>query len=184
MEITFWNAIKDPKSKEQLQTYLDRYPRGNFSGLARVKIEQLEKRLPGAQASPAAKLTDDLARDLQAELKRVGCDPGNVDGVWSDKAKRALAEFARLSKVTLPNEGATSEALQAVLRQKGRICGIQCGPHEIEKDGRCVARVKPGPTRARVSEETRRRPEVASEHKSKCWRPHGVGANYPLVCPQ
>ena len=121
---------------------------------------------------------------LLAERVTPGCDPGDVDGVWSDKAKRALAEFAHLSKVTLPNEGATSEALQAVLRQKGRICGIQCGPHEIEKDGRCVARVKPGPTRARVSEETRRRPEAASEHKSKCWRPHGVGANYPLVCPQ
>jgi Caspase domain len=146
MEISFWNSIKDAKSKELLQTYLGRYPRGNFSGLAKVMIEQLEKRLPEAQTSPAAKPTDDradqdkLVRALQTELKRVGCDPGNVDGVWDDKAKRALAEFARLSKVALPTEAPTSEALQAALGQKDRICALQCGPHETEKSGRCVAR--------------------------------------------
>jgi hypothetical protein len=147
-------------------------------------IEQLEKRLPGAQASPATKPTDDradqdkLARALQAELKRVGCDPGNVDGVWDDKAKRALAEFARLSKVALANEAPTSEALQAVLGQKDRICALQCGPHETERGGRCVARVKPAPTRATAS-----RREAASEQKSKCWTPHGVGAIVRRVCP-
>jgi hypothetical protein len=143
----------------------------------------------GSLSSPATKPTDDradqdkLARALQAELKRVGCDPGNVDGVWDDKAKRALAEFARLSKVALANEAPTSEALLAVLGQKDRICALQCGPHETEKGGRCVARAKPAPTRA--SEETRRGPEAASEHKCKCWSPNGVvGANFPRVCPQ
>ena len=34
MEVTFWNAVKDSKSKDLLQTYLDRYPSGNFAGLA------------------------------------------------------------------------------------------------------------------------------------------------------
>ena len=124
-----------------------------------------------------------LARALQTELRRVGCDPGNVDGVWSDKAKRALAEFARLSKMALPNEAPTSEALLIVLGQKDRICVVQCGPHETEKGGRCVARGKPAPIRA--SGEPRRKPEAASEHKSKCWSPNGVvGANFPRVCPQ
>jgi hypothetical protein len=43
MEITFWNAVKDAKSKGLLQTYLDRYPTGNFAGLAKFLIEQLDK---------------------------------------------------------------------------------------------------------------------------------------------
>ena len=38
-----------------------------------------------------------LARALQTELKRVGCDPGNVDGVWGDKAKRVLGLSLRAS---------------------------------------------------------------------------------------
>jgi uncharacterized caspase-like protein len=63
-----------------------------------------------------------LARALQTELKRVGCDPGELDGVWGAKAKNALADFARLAKRTLPSDAPSSEALQAVLSQKGRIC--------------------------------------------------------------
>src|SRR5262245_48933116 len=41
MELAFWNAVKDTKSKALLQSYLDRYPAGNFAGLATVLIEQL-----------------------------------------------------------------------------------------------------------------------------------------------
>jgi hypothetical protein len=63
-----------------------------------------------------------LVRALQTELKRVGCDPGEVDSVWGDKAKAALGEFARVTNVTLPSDAPSAEALQAVLAQKGRIC--------------------------------------------------------------
>jgi hypothetical protein len=250
MEITFWNAVKDTKSKDLLQTYLDRYPAGNFAGLTKVLIEQLDKeqnatrlaaerdtearaaeaartaaetkqaeelrkadelrraeekkrteaaqraeaearveaqrandairkaevdrlaalkeaddarreadaaraeqqRLaklaaevtaaqkpatvvaalpPGEQAPAAAKQADDLiadqvklARALQTELKRVGCDPGSVDGVWGERAKAALTQFARIAKLKVPSDAPSSEALQEVLRQKNRICTL------------------------------------------------------------
>src|SRR5215813_9644913 len=152
MEITFWNAVKDAKSKELLQSYLDRYPAGNFARLAKVLIEQLDKernatrveaerdaqgKLAEATRVPTApvitKETADAAeqakliRALQTELKRVGCDPGNVDGVWGDKAKGALAEFTRVAKVTLPSDGPSPDALQAVLGQKGSVCPKQAG---------------------------------------------------------
>jgi hypothetical protein len=39
-----------------------------------------------------------------AELKRVGCDPGETDSVWGVKAKAALANFARLTKKKLPSD--------------------------------------------------------------------------------
>jgi uncharacterized caspase-like protein len=51
----------------------------------------------------------------------------------------------------------------------------------VKKTGRIKGR---GPTRATVSEETRHRPEAASESKSGCWSPHGVGAIHQKVCPE
>jgi uncharacterized caspase-like protein len=43
MEIAFWNAVKDSKAPEQLQAYIDRFPKGTFAGLARVLIDQAER---------------------------------------------------------------------------------------------------------------------------------------------
>jgi hypothetical protein len=99
---------------------------------------------PGAEALATAKRTDDTAAEqaklvhaLQTELKRVGCDPGEVDGVWGDKAKAALGEFGRLAKVTLLSDAPSAEVLQAVLGEKGRICPAV--PKVIQKPTRRVA---------------------------------------------
>src|SRR5262249_33979377 len=43
MEIAFWNAVKDSKSPAVLKTYLDRFPKGTFAGLARVLMEEADK---------------------------------------------------------------------------------------------------------------------------------------------
>ena len=247
MEIAFWNAVKDAKSSDLLKTYLERYPTGNFAGLAKVLIGQLDKeqnatrlaaerdtqaqlaeavriaaeakhteelrkadalrqaeeayrtealqrahaearaeaqraqeamrkaeadRLAALKAAEGARREADiaraeqqrlamlaakaevakqdapsvavsplvpqgpadskpvedapeqakLARALQTELRRVGCNPGAIDGVWGEKGKGALREFARASKITLQSDAPSSDALQAVLGQKGRIC--------------------------------------------------------------
>jgi hypothetical protein len=94
----------------------------------------------------AETLADDptaLARALRSELKRVGCDPGDLDGVWGAKAKDALANFARLTNKTLPSDTPTSEALQAVLGQKGRICA------PLKRDGPRAATAKDLPRAAK-----------------------------------
>src|SRR5262245_6044275 len=64
----------------------------------------------------------DLTRTLQAELKRVGCDPGGVDGRWGAKAIDALKDFSRAAKVPLTVDIPTEEALRAVTANKGRVC--------------------------------------------------------------
>ena len=155
MEIAFWNAIKASKSPALLQTYLDRFPGGTFSGLARVMIDQLRKEESAASAvgPRAASLSVDaqptptnplaLARALQTELKRVGCDPGSVEGNWGTKSKQALGKFVRLSKLSVPTDQPTEVALQAVSGQKGRICLLECGRGEAEVNGTCVAKARP-----------------------------------------
>lgn len=47
-EITFWNSVKDSKNPAELKAYLDKYPSGNFSSLAKIRLDTLE-------AKPAAK---------------------------------------------------------------------------------------------------------------------------------
>jgi hypothetical protein len=183
MEIAFWNAVKDSKSPVVLKTYLDRFPRGTFAGLARVLMDEADRggraAAPpdtgsttgsGAAAPPPAAVSKDpraLARALQTELKRVGCDPGAVDGNWGRKAEEALSEFARQTKVTLTRE-ASQEALQAVAGQHSRVCALICGAGEMERDGKCVAKAAPARRKPQVVETTT--PKKKKESGSgMCW---------------
>jgi len=185
MEIALWNAVKDSKSSAVLQTYLDRFPSGTFAGLARVLIEQLAREAgraapgprvatlppPGVPPMPEARATNPLAlaRALQTELRRVGCEPGSTSGEWDEASRVALRKFVRLSRIVVPTEAPTDVGLQAVAGQKGRICPLECGRGEVVADGRCVARSQ---TRRKVAEPRRPRPRFRV-----CLRRHGV-----LVC--
>jgi hypothetical protein len=267
MEISFWNVVKDAKSKDLLQTYLNRYPAGNFAELAKVLIEQLDREqnatrlagerdtqarlaeaariaagakqadesrkadalrraeeenrtealqraeaearaeaqrandamrkaeadrlvalkqaeearreadaaraeqqrlaklaaeasrtpttvvaaLPPATQPPATtKPVDDpptdqvkLTRAVQTELKRVGCDPGEINGKWGNKSKDALRLFSRVTKHTLLTDGPTEAMLSALKNSEGRVCPLNCEPDERELNGRCVAKLPP-----------------------------------------
>jgi Caspase domain len=194
MEIALWNAVKDSKTPAVLKTYLDRFPRGTFAGLARVLMEEAEKpsrtgavpvdagstssgaASPSAGTSAPAAVSKDpraLARALQAELKRVGCDPGPIDGNWGRKAEDALAEFARQSKTTLSRE-ASQEALKAVAAQPSRVCRLICGADEMERDGKCVAKATPARRRPQVVDTAPKRKKEGSSGSSgssgqMCW---------------
>src|SRR5208282_1581679 len=104
-----------------------------------VLLQQQEDEKRHTEAEAAKMRADNnaaLTRSLQAELKRVGCDPGAVVGGWGAKAKEALHEFGRTAKVTLSAEEPTEEALQAVAAHKGRVCVLTCSANERERNGR------------------------------------------------
>jgi uncharacterized caspase-like protein len=199
LEIALWNSVKDSKSTAMIDAYLGRYPNGVFAGLARVMVAQLreaqakEAQLKETQEKPkeparvaalptpevkAPPMTDPevLARALQTELKRVGCDPGKIDGKWGGKAKEALTEFARHAKVAMPAEEPTAVALEAVTSRKERVCPLECDEDERKVDGRCVAKAveKPKPSRKspQAPQEARTRreaPQQAPSNKGMCW---------------
>ena len=83
-----------------------------------------------------------LAREVQKELKRVGCDPGSVDAKWGANARSALADFARRTQVALAVEEPTMAALESLKNQRARVCPLECDDDEVERDGRCVAASK------------------------------------------
>jgi caspase domain-containing protein len=187
MEIAFWNAVKDSKSPAVLQTYLDRFPTGTFAGLARVLIDQLAKeKTKAAEGSKVATLPAPsqpprqpepatnplaLARALQAELRRVGCEPGSVSGNWDAYSVTAMRHFVRLTGIVVPTDQPTEPALNAVVSRKDSVCTIVCGPGELKIGAQCVERTSDGPSRA--VEGRRPRPRIIRV----CERRNGV-----LVC--
>jgi hypothetical protein len=205
LEIAFWNSVKDSKSPAVVEAYLERYPNGTFSGLARVLVAQLKQAaqpreepkreppttvaaLPTPPAKPALRPSPDpevLARALQTELKRVGCDPGPVDGIWGDRAREALDKFARSAKLALPMQEPTSAALDAVTSQKERVCPFECDEGERKVDGRCVAAKPDREHRARRPEQRprparqREAPDTGAPKSSMCWTQDG--RNFALV---
>jgi uncharacterized caspase-like protein len=81
----------------------------------------------------------DIARLLQFHLKRVGCDPGALDGKWTEQSVHALQEFNKHEKTKFDVKVASIGALDAVKQQTGRVCPLVCGKGFKAEDGHCVA---------------------------------------------
>jgi hypothetical protein len=176
VELSYWNSVKGSKSPTLLQTYLDRYPAGNFADLARAMIRELNSTsAPGAgDSSPSGSDRVQLVRSLQTELQRVGCDPGAVDGKWQSRTRNALTEFAKLAKLDLYTEKPSAAALEAVKGHKSRVCPLVCGAGTIEKDGACVAKASPPSSSPKHKSSdgqarTERRTGKAKADKGMCW---------------
>src|SRR4051812_33834182 len=63
-ELDFWNAIKSSKKAEDYQAYLDKYPNGDFSDLAKLRLKKYAQPAAAAPA-PAPAAVD----PQQAEIK-------------------------------------------------------------------------------------------------------------------
>jgi uncharacterized caspase-like protein len=80
----------------------------------------------------------DIARLLQAHLKRVGCDPGVADGSWNSASQRALDSFNTHAGTKFDIKVANLDALDAVRGKSDRICPLICGKGQRISGERCV----------------------------------------------
>jgi uncharacterized caspase-like protein len=80
----------------------------------------------------------DVARLLQAHLKRVGCDPGAADGGWSEGSRRALDAFNKNAGTRLDVKLASLDALDAVRGKAVRVCPLACGKGQRAEGDRCL----------------------------------------------
>lgn len=125
----------------------------------RVTVADVPPRIPigpaVAQAewgSGAAAFSDraTLAREIQRHLKRVGCYDGEVSGVWSPSARRAMKAFTDRMNASLPIDEPDLVLLAMVENHASRACGRPCAHGEFDQT-RCVpstiitATAKPGP---------------------------------------
>ena len=79
-----------------------------------------------------------LVRDLQAELKRVGCYTGDVDGNWGAGSRSGLETFVRTTGFSFKNLDPSPDAWNAVSSQRVRICPLRCASGEVDQGGKCV----------------------------------------------
>lgn len=81
-----------------------------------------------------------LARELQRELKRVGCYEGEINGVWTTSSRMAMKTFTDRVNATLPIEQPDYILLSLVKGHPDNACGT-CPEGQVSASGgRCVPR--------------------------------------------
>src|SRR6202521_1406693 len=139
-------------NKEAWDAFLTAHADGFYADLARAQRAKLDapdqSRMPVPTAPtgprieparPAAALDPvDIARLLQSNPRRVGCDPGVMDGNWNESSRRALAQFNRNAGTKLDWTIATLHALDAVKAKTSRVCPVVCEKDYRVEGERCV----------------------------------------------
>ncbi|MBS0250690.1 MAG: hypothetical protein JSR78_06455 [Proteobacteria bacterium] len=80
-----------------------------------------------------------LARDLQTELRRVGCYQGAISGAWTQSTRQAMATFLDRANATLPYNEPDYVLLALVQSHQDVMCSADCPSGQVmQGDGRCV----------------------------------------------
>src|SRR5262249_23697370 len=83
-----WDFIKDTGNTTQLRRFLERFPSAPPPAEAADKPAAL-----GQSAGRVGAASGDAARQLQLELRRVGCFSSEADGDWAESSRRAVELF-------------------------------------------------------------------------------------------
>lgn len=85
--------------------------------------------------SPRASLT----RDIQQELRRVGCYMGEIDGVWGSGSRRGIALFLDRVNALLPAHEPDVFMLSLLRAEDDEVCGTACpSGQSLTGNGRCL----------------------------------------------
>jgi hypothetical protein len=107
-----------------------------------VTLSQRVEPAPAALHDQVARMPTDrasLARDLQRELKRVGCYSGPITGAWTAASSGAMKAFTERVNATLPVEKPDDILLVLVRAHQGEVCGKPCPAGQgLAEDGRCL----------------------------------------------
>ena len=90
-ELAYWNSVKDAKNAAEIKTYLDKYPKGTFSGIAKVRYDELQvaaappaKAAPPPQQAPSSGVHGWIGLQIQAvtpeQAGGAGLDPKHPTG--------------------------------------------------------------------------------------------------------
>jgi hypothetical protein len=66
---------------------------------------------------------------VQTELKRVGCDPGAIDGDWGGQSREALAAFGHCAKVDVGKLAPTPDVLELIKGKADIVCEAPAPEH-------------------------------------------------------
>jgi hypothetical protein len=74
----------------------------------------------------ASRDPDAIGRELQRELKRVGCYAGELNGVWTASTRQAMNAFTERVNAKLPTNKPDGILLALVRGYSSKVCGIPC----------------------------------------------------------
>ena len=66
---------------------------------------------------------------VQTELKRVGCDPGAIDGDWGGRSREALAAFGHFAKADVGKLAPSPEVLEVIKGKADIVCVAPAPEH-------------------------------------------------------
>jgi hypothetical protein len=82
---------------------------------------------------------DVLTKELQRQLRRVGCYNGEIQGEWTQSTRRAMQNFTDRVNATLPVEQPDHVLLALLQNNPDKTCNKPCSLGENPApDGRCV----------------------------------------------
>jgi hypothetical protein len=67
-----------------------------------------------------------ITRELQKELKRVGCYTGQLNGGWTRSTREAMQAFADRVNAKLPTDKPDNILLALVQGHSEKVCGVPC----------------------------------------------------------
>lgn len=109
---------------------------------APVRVAEAPPRLPvGETAATASPPLDRpaLTREIQRQLKRIGCYQGEASGVWSPSVRQAVKAVADRVNASLPTDRPDPVLLAMVQSQEPGVCGTSCPKGQSRAaDGRCL----------------------------------------------
>jgi hypothetical protein len=90
-------------------------------------------------APPRERPRHEIARDIQRELKRVGCYAGEIDGNWGAGSRRAAKTFMERINSTLPTDEPDLVQLTMIRGFSGTACAAPCPPDRtVPGSSRCL----------------------------------------------
>ncbi len=113
------NAVPQLQSRDQ-QAITSNVEADQQTPLARDTLDGKTDEETNSPTSPNLQLT----MNLQKQLARVGCDPGEIDGVWGVRSQRSIAMYNKHAKSKLEGSNPSFDALDHVRRQKKRVCPL------------------------------------------------------------
>jgi hypothetical protein len=120
----------------------ERTPVPSFSAPVVVTLAQRpsEPAAPMPQKAGAVpRDRDAIGRELQKELKRVGCYEGELNGAWTPSTRQAMKAFTDRVNATLPTDEPDSILLTLVQAYQDKVCGKPCPAGQgLSEAGRCV----------------------------------------------